>query len=197
MQKSVRATERTCIACRCKGEQQQFIRYVVGPEKQIVVDYRHRLPGRGAYTCITRQCLQTALQRNSFTRAFRQAIAPTEPDVLLDAVAQAISQRVLGLLGIARKAGGVVTGTSMLQSVMPRGDISYLIVAKDAADGSIAKMTRLAEQEGVGWSRFSNQQTLGQIAGRDSRNCAGIKDKQFAELLALEINRLHQISGEI
>ena len=57
-------------------------------------------------------------------------------------------------------------------------------------------MTRLAEQAGIAWARFSNQQLLGQATGRENRNCAGIKDKQFADLLALEVNRLQQIAGE-
>ena len=196
MQKTHRSTERTCIACRTKGEPQQFIRYVIGPDKAIVVDYRHRLPGRGAYTCISRKCIDDAVQNKCFSRAFRQETEKCDPTALQEAAAAAISQRVLGLIGIARKAGGVVTGTSMLQTSLSRGDICYLVVAHDAADGSVAKITRLAEQEGVVWARFSSQDTLGKIAGRESRNCAGIKDKQFAELLALEINRLQKIAGE-
>lgn len=142
MQKPHRTTGRTCIACRTKGEPQQFIRYVVGPDKAIVVDYRHRLPGRGAYTCISRKCIVDAVKNGCFSRAFRQETAKCDPTTLQEAAVAAISQRVLGLIGIARKAGGVVTGTSMLQTSLSRGDISYLVVAHDAADGSVAKMTR-------------------------------------------------------
>ena len=84
----------------------------------------------------------------------------------------------------------------MLRLALGRGEISFLIVAEDAASGSVAKITKLADQVKVDWARFSRQELLGQITGKESRNCAGIKDKQFAGLLALEINRLQQISGE-
>lgn len=196
MQNESRAVERTCITCRMKGDAKQLIRYVAGPGRKIVIDYRHRLPGRGAYTCMTRQCLVDAVQKKSFNRALRLGDGEIDQAELLESLSRAVSQRIVGLIGIARKAGSTVTGTSMLQTVIARGEICFLIVAEDAAEGSVGKMTRLADQYGVVWARFSTQDLLGQIAGRESRNCVGIKDKQFAEILALEINRLQQIAGE-
>ncbi|NIQ94769.1 MAG: hypothetical protein GWN87_11580, partial [Desulfuromonadales bacterium] len=94
------------------------------------------------------------------------------------------------------KAGATVSGTSLLQSAFSRQEVRFLIVAEDSAAGSSGKMIRLAELAGVGWGRFSNQRRLGQLAGKENRSCLGIKDEQFAELLALEIQGLQQIAGE-
>lgn len=196
MQKQRRVVERSCIACRKKGDQQDYIRYVVDPEGRVVVDYRNRLPGRGAYTCFDSRCIEQALQQGGFKRAFRRELAPVEPQDFMADITSAISQRIFGLLGIARKAGSVVTGTSQLVSAFTHKDVRYLFVAEDASEGSSDKMTRMAEQEGVETVRFSTQQKLGQVAGRENRNCLGIKDKQFADLLAFEVKRLQQIAGE-
>jgi predicted RNA-binding protein YlxR (DUF448 family) len=40
----------------------------------VVVDPAARLPGRGAYTCRQRTCLERAVQRGGFARAFRRAV---------------------------------------------------------------------------------------------------------------------------
>jgi predicted RNA-binding protein YlxR (DUF448 family)/ribosomal protein L7Ae-like RNA K-turn-binding protein len=196
MQNKRRTAERSCVACRQKGEQQQFIRYVLGPANQVAVDYRNRLPGRGAYTCFAEQCVGKAVKNGGFSRAFRKEISQLSQGDLLNGIKTAIGQRIFGLLGIARKAGAVISGTSQLQAAFGRQEIKYLIIAEDVADGSVEKITRQAEQEKVQWVRFSSQELLGQIAGRENRNCIGITDKQFAELLALEANRLQQIAGE-
>jgi len=196
MQKQQRPVERSCVTCRVKGAQQDFLRFVADPQGEVVVDYRNRLPGRGAYTCFERNCISGALLQGGFQRAFRRQLAPVAPEQFLANVKNAISQRIMGLVGIARKAGCVITGTSQMVSAISRQEVRLLFVAEDAAEGSSEKMTRLAEQAGVEWVRFADQKRLGQIAGRENRNCLGITDKQFADSLALEVNRLKQIAGE-
>lgn len=196
MGKEGRSVERTCVACRKKGLQQSFVRYVVGPDQSVFVDYRHRLPGRGAYTCIDRACIEKAVKGGGFARAFRQKLNTINPESILAAVTEAINQRILGLLGIARKAGAVISGTSLLQAELKRNTIGLLLIADDAAERSLAKLLDLVEQNETEWVRFGTREEIGKIIGRDSRICAGITDKQFAEVMALEINRLQKIAGE-
>jgi uncharacterized protein len=40
----------------------------------VVADPEVRLPGRGAYTCRTRRCVERAARRGGFNRAFRRAM---------------------------------------------------------------------------------------------------------------------------
>jgi len=40
----------------------------------VVADPNAQLPGRGAYTCSTRRCVQRAVRRGGFNRAFRRAM---------------------------------------------------------------------------------------------------------------------------
>ncbi len=39
-----------------------------------VADAAARLPGRGAYTCRTRECVEQAARNHGFNRAFRRAV---------------------------------------------------------------------------------------------------------------------------
>jgi predicted RNA-binding protein YlxR (DUF448 family) len=40
----------------------------------VVADPEARLPGRGAYTCRRRRCIERAADRGGFNRAFRRAM---------------------------------------------------------------------------------------------------------------------------
>jgi uncharacterized protein len=52
----------------------------------VVADPEARLPGRGAYTCRTRRCVDQAARRGGFNRAFRRAVTapPSGENVHLD-----------------------------------------------------------------------------------------------------------------
>ncbi len=187
--------ERSCIACRRKGAQGEFVRYVSGPDGRITVDYRNRLPGRGAYTCLRRRCVEKAVSNGLFARALRAQLPETVPADVLEKVAAAIVVRITGLIGIARKAGDVVSGSSRLQGAFARREISCLVIAADA-DDKAEKLVRSAQEQQVAWARLLDRETLGRLSGRGSSSCIGLRGKQFASSLALEINSLQQIAGE-
>ena len=69
--------QRTCLGCRAKKDKIDLIRCVL-IERDVRVDPENTLPGRGAYLCANEGCLQTAIQRKAFSRAFKR-------DVRLDA----------------------------------------------------------------------------------------------------------------
>jgi predicted RNA-binding protein YlxR (DUF448 family) len=52
----------------------------------IAADRRAREPGRGAYTCHTRRCVEQAVSSGGFNRAFRRAMTapPVGENVHLD-----------------------------------------------------------------------------------------------------------------
>lgn len=58
--------ERTCTGCRSGHDKIDLIRYVRDPAGKLLVDYRHKLPGRGAYTCVDLNCIVTAVARGGF-----------------------------------------------------------------------------------------------------------------------------------
>lgn len=65
---------RTCIGCRKKNEASQMLRFVRHNDGEIVYDKLKSEKGRGANICNQRRCLDFAVERKAFARAFKQEI---------------------------------------------------------------------------------------------------------------------------
>ncbi|WP_338673263.1 YlxR family protein [Streptomyces sp. SCSIO 30461] len=62
--------ERTCVGCRERAAKSELLR-IVAIEGVCVPDHRGTLPGRGAYLHPASVCLDLAVRRRAFPRAFR------------------------------------------------------------------------------------------------------------------------------
>ncbi|MFD7440705.1 YlxR family protein [Streptomyces sp. NPDC059909] len=62
--------ERTCVGCRERAAKSELLR-IVAVEGACVPDHRGTLPGRGAYVHPASVCLDLAVRRRAFPRAFR------------------------------------------------------------------------------------------------------------------------------
>ena len=112
MVKETRKALRTCIACRATEAQEILVRYVSAPDGSLLVDYQHKLPGRGSYTCLNKKCMTQAVQRKAFTRSLKNAQLDVDVEQLIDSLQQQVRARVLNLMGMARKANFVTKKSS-------------------------------------------------------------------------------------
>ena len=67
---------RQCVGCREMRPKKELIRVVKSPEGAISLDFRGKLPGRGAYLCPDRVWLARARKSKALERAFAQASPP-------------------------------------------------------------------------------------------------------------------------
>ena len=65
---------RTCVGCRERDEPQGMIRFVLDTEGELCVDLRQRAPGRGAWLHPRRGCIEQAVRRGGFARAFKRSV---------------------------------------------------------------------------------------------------------------------------
>ncbi|MEV0494578.1 YlxR family protein [Streptomyces atratus] len=72
--------ERTCVGCRERAAKSELLRIVVD-EDACVPDPRGTLPGRGAYMHPVTVCLDLAVRRRAFPRAFK-AMGPFDSAAL-------------------------------------------------------------------------------------------------------------------
>lgn len=72
---------RTCLGCRQAKPKRDLLR-VVAQDARLVVDESGRLPGRGAYICPTKSCVQAAAKRRAFERALKAPAADIESEVI-------------------------------------------------------------------------------------------------------------------
>lgn len=73
---------RQCLGCREMKEKKELIRVVRTPEGGIQLDFKGKVPGRGAYVCRSSDCLEKAVK----TRALERALGPKIPQELYDAL---------------------------------------------------------------------------------------------------------------
>ena len=57
-------------------DKRDLVRVVHTPDDQFQLDPKGKLPGRGAYVCPDPACLQNAVKRKAFDRAFKQTLSP-------------------------------------------------------------------------------------------------------------------------
>ncbi|MUK02371.1 DUF448 domain-containing protein [Vibrio cholerae] len=68
---------RTCVGCRRRDRQSHVMRVVARPidgQDVAVIDERRRLSGRGAWVHPDPACVETAVKRKAFNRAFRRPV---------------------------------------------------------------------------------------------------------------------------
>ena len=61
---------RQCLGCREMLPKKELIRVVRSPEGEINLDFKGKLPGRGAYVCPKQECLARARKSRALERAF-------------------------------------------------------------------------------------------------------------------------------
>ena len=69
--------ERMCVVCRSMKKKDSLIRIVKNKEGEINYDPTGKMPGRGAYICISRDCFNRLTKTKGFERSFKCSI-PTE-----------------------------------------------------------------------------------------------------------------------
>jgi len=182
--------QRSCVACRTVDDKKQLLRFVLAPQGQVVVDYRQQLPGRGLYTCFSRQCLAQAVKKNSFRRVFG---ATTQLVVLAELQHQlqlVLIQRLRGLILMARKAGQLIAGSNMvldaLKSPMPP---IVVVMATDITGNMKEKINRTATRQQIFCTQLFDKVSLGQMLGKQERSVVAIQDGALATLLKSELNR--------
>jgi predicted RNA-binding protein YlxR (DUF448 family) len=68
------------VGCRGRTAQAELVRFALR-DGQVVPDPDRRAPGRGAWLHADAECLELALQRGGFSRAFRKPVSVPEKTV--------------------------------------------------------------------------------------------------------------------
>ncbi|MBC8135127.1 MAG: YlxR family protein [Fibrella sp.] len=89
MRPAKRIPVRTCVACRTSGGKRGLLRIVRLPEGTgVVLDPTGKRSGRGAYVCMTVECVTNAQKRKAFERSLKVAVTDDVFSALQNAVAE-------------------------------------------------------------------------------------------------------------
>jgi uncharacterized protein len=130
--------ERMCIVTRERGEPEDLVRFVCGPDGSIVPDIRCELPGRGVWVTARRALVGEAVKRKLFRRGLGEDCRAE--DGLPDQVADLLRRTALNYLSLANKAGQVVAGFEKVAAAIGKGRVSVLLEAADGAEDGRRKL---------------------------------------------------------
>ncbi len=86
---------RMCVGCREMKPKRELVRIVCSKEGAIAVDETGKAPGRGAYVCPIRGCLERAVKSRALERAFSRKVEKEVFDALasrIEALAPAVEE---------------------------------------------------------------------------------------------------------
>jgi hypothetical protein len=206
---------RRCIVTRERLPKERMIRFVVGPDRQIVPDLAGRLPGRGIWLSASEDVLKSGGAQEeirpddgrhqggrakdkqgdgtnrhlarAFARAARGPVSvPPDLSVLLQT---ALVRRIAECLGLARRAGQAVAGYEKAREALRTG--RYRLVLQ-ASDGSQAERSRFLSGFGPDLVIIDPLpgETLGRVFGRDYVVHVAVAPGKLAESLVVEAGRL-------
>jgi predicted RNA-binding protein YlxR (DUF448 family) len=190
--------QRTCLGCRQVKCQDQLIRFVRSPDGEILADLKGKLPGRGAYLCNSRACIETALARKQFDRAFQQPCQVVVSEQLIDAVVKELLAHMTALLGMARKSTSFIAGSNaVLEALKRKVSLAVVVLAGDISPQIGEKVRHKATQQNIETVELFDKIELGRILGRAERSVVGLPDGKLAAAFLNDLHRYQDISGEI
>jgi ribosomal protein L7Ae-like RNA K-turn-binding protein len=89
----------------------------------------------------------------------------------------------LGLLGLAHRAGAVLSGVERTRKGIDGGQVALVLLARDASGGQLDKVTGILRHRDVPVRWISEQDVLGAAVGQAALSAAGVVDHSFAEEL--------------
>ncbi len=120
-----------------------MLRFVAGPDGQLVPDIANKLPGRGVWVTARRDRVDEAIRRGGFSRGLKTALK-VDPG-LSDLVERLLLARCQGLLGMARRSGQVVLGFDQVRAALRKDRPAWLLEAADGATDGRTKVYALGK----------------------------------------------------
>ena len=159
--------ERRCIASGDTKLANQLVRFVCGPQGDVVPDLAQKLPGRGCWVSVDQAALKQACDKGLFQRHINsQAAIYDELSVQLTSL---LEKRFYQTLGLARRAGLAIGGGGKLASY---DGMEGMIIAQDASEREAKSHINHLMPDWV-YQGFDAVR-LGQVFGRDSLAYIGL-----------------------
>lgn len=188
-----RTPDRTCVGCRQLHPKAMLIRVVCDPTNQLLVDLQGKLPGRGAYVCLQRPCVEQALKGTRLPEALRRAVAPCSPDELVQAMANKLAEQGMACIRMARKAGRLVSGYTQVRQALQHAPVALLLVAEDTAPDRLREYRTWCVNRRIPYRSFLTKARLGELVGRDESSAIGIQDTRLADRLTFYLEGVSRL----
>ena len=127
-------------------DEARLVRFVAAPDGSVVPDLARKLPGRGLWVAADRTSVETAARKGGFSRAAKTKLAA--PADLANQIESLLMHRILHGLGLARRAGELISGFEGVSTAVSAGKAAWLIEALDGAADGRRKLVQAGRRSG-------------------------------------------------
>ncbi|MBO5060557.1 MAG: ribosomal L7Ae/L30e/S12e/Gadd45 family protein [Clostridia bacterium] len=98
--------------------------------------------------------------------------------------------KALGMLGLAKRAGKVLTGEFLCDKAIKSGQSHLIIIASDISENSKKAVCDACNYYGVEYIEFGTAEELGRFTGSDRRVVVSVNDEKFKDAILSKIERI-------
>jgi len=187
----VKVPSRSCAGCRAVKAKSLLLRYVLSPSGEAVLDYNSKLPGRGAYICPERGCMESVVKGRGFARAFKQQVSSPSVEALLDAVTAKAKGRIDSLVIVAVKAGKAFLGTVSVEGGIKRGRVKHLFCSNELSKQAKDRWRSETRSKGIPLDFFCFTGAIDKLTG--GKKTIGIADDNISAEIARELELIMKL----
>jgi len=96
---------------------------------------------------------------------------------------------VMSLLGLAQRAGKIVSGQFAVERAVKTGKVRCLIVAADSSAATKKSYQEQAKFYGIQYLEMLSKEQLGVAIGKPPRAVIGVLDENFSQAIVRAINQ--------
>jgi uncharacterized protein len=122
----------------------RLLRFVASPTGEVVFDLARKLPGRGVWVAADRASLEQAVRRDAFSRSLKAKVKASP--ALAAEVEARLTSKLLAGLGLARRAGELISGFEKTAAAVSAGRVAWLVEASDGSADGRGKLLSLARR---------------------------------------------------
>ena len=97
------------------------------------------------------------------------------------------SSSALRLLGLAKRAGAVVSGVGSVRRAVREGEALLILMAEDASSVQMNKIRTTKDEESIPRVTLGDRATLGAAVGRSKLSAVAVTQSSFADRLVEEL----------
>lgn len=102
-------------------------------------------------------------------------------------------ERAFGMIGLASRAGKVVSGSDAVIGAIRAGKVELLIISGDISRNSLDKVLKnMTEQKEITCYSFASSEELGSALGKPDRAIVAITDKNFADGISAILENINE-----
>lgn len=94
-----------------------------------------------------------------------------------------MSDKIFSMLGLARKAGKLLSGSDVCEHAVKSGKVFLLIISGDSSEGTKKNFQDMCSYRRVPFRILGDRYRLGKCTGKDERVVIALTDKGFSDVI--------------